>query len=109
MKLFKKLFTGAKMEPATEPPAPAIEDPIKPGKVDLKKLRFLLSIRGIRRPKLRRYKKRAQPTIFIDGEAKRVPFWRARIHFIHNSMREANEIRRFTRERQLEARSRAAA
>lgn len=29
----------------------------------------------------------------------------ARLAFIHNSMREANEVRRITRERQLEARA----
>lgn len=98
MKLLDKLkqaFTGEK--PGAEPPP----IPIKPGP---QRIRWLTH--GWRlRARSRVYKKRAQPVRFIDRQPVRMSFRAARLHDIYTSMREANEVRRSHRERQLERRA----
>lgn len=116
MKLFDKLkqtFTGEKpklLPPGsgyTDPPTVEITDepPIEPGKVPLRRLIRALS-HGFRRPaRTRVYRKRKPLTRFIDGQPVVMSFGQARLHDIHTSAREAVEIRRSHRERQLEARA----
>lgn len=110
---FKQLFTGEK--PNLELPGtgytkqPTVEiteePPIQPGPVDMRRLmRFLRA--GFRLPKRTRvYRKRKPKAVMVDGVRVLMSHRAARLHFIHTSQREANEIRRFTRERQLEARA----
>lgn len=98
MNWFKKLknvFTGEKPKVEAEPPPV----PIKPGKHIIHWLAH-----GFRFPaRSRVYKKRRRPVRFIDHVPVAMSFRRTRMYDIHREMREANEIRRSRRERQIEA------
>lgn len=102
MNWFKKLksvFGGKKSEAPEDAGSPPL--PIRPGK---QVLRWLAS--GFRFPaRSRVYTKRKPPVRFIDRQPVTMSFRQARLHDIYTSMREANEIRRSHRERQLEARA----
>lgn len=95
MKLLNTIFGKAEEEKLPDIPI----------RVGPQQIRMLL--RGWRfKPRGRIYKTRSlRPTRFIDGQAVVMSFHQARLHDIYTSMREANEIRRVHRERQLEARA----
>lgn len=104
---FKNMFAGENPTfPDSDTSAVESVDPIEPGKVPLRRLMRALS-RGFRLPARRRvYRKRKSPVRFDEGGRPIfMSFRRARLHDIHTSMREANEIRRSHRERQLERRA----
>lgn len=109
MKLFDRFKKAFGMEPPAVVSAANAgvinEPPIKPGKVDVRHiLQFLRG--GFRRPPhVRVYRKRGPKLVYVERKAVLMPHRAARLHFIWNGMREANEIRRVHRERQLEARA----
>lgn len=77
----------------------------KPGKIDIRHLlQFLRG--GFRKPPHTRvYRKRGPKKVLIGHDVVLMGHRAARLHFIYTGMREANEVRRSFRERQLEARA----
>lgn len=110
---FKHAFSGEKPPVAAvvAPAAGVIPDvpPIQPGKIDLRRLMRALR-GGFRLPaRTHVYRKRGPKLVLIGHDVVKMPHAKARLHFIHTGMREANEIRRSFRTRQLEARVERAA